>query len=316
MGHTDAAATLHNFLAAAPPDGIRIGQPVGGGALILFPVFHEGPSKRYLLYTDAAARGLVRVTELNDHGSVGTLLASNDATIPVLFLEGEMLVGMKQNRTLTASVLVPAGVTLPISVACVERGRWRNAAGPVKGDDYLLSPRVRAVKNASVQQSLRTRGAHVADQRAVWEGVDEALAAHAAPSDSSAYAAIHNKRGRELDEILANLRPLAGQAGVIALVDGAPRFGDIFDRPSSLRRVWPRLVGSYAADALVTDGAGVLVPLTSDDVAAWLQRLREAETTVHPGVGLGSTVAVSASDRGLSALVVDSVVAHLSVFAR
>ena len=44
--------------------------------------------------------------------------------IRVLFLEGEELVGAKQNRILNTSVLLPARSKIKIPVSCVERGRW------------------------------------------------------------------------------------------------------------------------------------------------------------------------------------------------
>ena len=52
-------------------------------------------------------------------------------------------------------------------------------------------------------------------------------------------------------EIVAPLHPVAGQRGVLALAGGRPLALDVFDRPDTLASLWPGLVGSYAADALV-----------------------------------------------------------------
>jgi hypothetical protein len=42
----------------------------------------------------------------------------------LLLLDGEELVGAKQNRILNTTVLVDAHVTVTIPVSCVEQGRW------------------------------------------------------------------------------------------------------------------------------------------------------------------------------------------------
>ena len=60
---------------------------------------------------------------------VGEVLVENIGDRPVLFLEGEELVGAKQNRTVLASVLVGAGSQVALPVFCVERGRWDPSSG-------------------------------------------------------------------------------------------------------------------------------------------------------------------------------------------
>ena len=53
------------------------------------------------------------------------LMVENKGDMRVLFIEGEELVGAKQNRILNTSILVPAKSKTKIPVSCVERGRWR-----------------------------------------------------------------------------------------------------------------------------------------------------------------------------------------------
>jgi hypothetical protein len=61
---------------------------------------------------------------VSEAGSVPELLVKNLAPSPVLILDGEELIGAKQNRIVNLAILVAAGQTLRIPVSCVEAGRW------------------------------------------------------------------------------------------------------------------------------------------------------------------------------------------------
>lgn len=304
---------VRHTVRAGDGGGLRIGRPVHAGALSLFPLYSAAPPSSYLLYTDIGTAGGVHVAEVDEAGSVPDLSVTNHLAAPVLLVEGEILVGLKQNRVLTTSVLVPAKATTLIPVACVEAGRWRRSGAAVRRDDYMLSPRVRAGKNRSVQQNLRAAACPRADQGAVWAGVDETLMAHGLSSDTSAYSELHRGRGQDIGALVAGLRPRRGQRGIVAAVAGEVVCLDLFDRGRTLRHLWPSLVGSYAGDALLDVGRH-LRPLGRADVVAWLDGLAAAEASVHPAPGLGETVALTAEHIGATALVDAGTVVHLTAF--
>jgi hypothetical protein len=94
----------------------------------MFPLLNGGGHTRsYQTLREALAAGTLRVTEVSEGGSVPRLSAVNDGDKAVLILDGEELVGAKQNRIANLTILVPAKRTIPIPVSCVEAGRWRSA---------------------------------------------------------------------------------------------------------------------------------------------------------------------------------------------
>ena len=104
---------------------IRIGEPIRHESLTVFPLFAEPHGQvDYLLADEAMASGTVSVQEVSEGGSVPDLLVENTGDARVLFLEGEELVGAKQNRVLNTSVLLPARSKVKVPVSCVEHGRW------------------------------------------------------------------------------------------------------------------------------------------------------------------------------------------------
>ena len=66
-----------------------------------------------------------------------------EGTLRVLILEGDELIGARQNRVANSSVLVPAGSEIILPVLCVERGRWSYrslAFSPATGSPHLAAP--------------------------------------------------------------------------------------------------------------------------------------------------------------------------------
>ena len=56
----------------------------------------------------------------------------NEGELSVLLLDGEELLGAKQNRVLNLTILVPAHQTCVVPVSCVESGRWHHVSGRLR----------------------------------------------------------------------------------------------------------------------------------------------------------------------------------------
>jgi len=291
---------------------LRTGEPRGAGALTLVPLFGGRPGPRYLLAEDALAAGTLEIGELGQ-GVVPQLVARNKGPDPVLILEGEHLAGARQDRVLNVTVLVPAASEIPIPVSCVERGRWSyRGAARFRVEPAFSPPRVRRTKVSSVATRRRRAGDALSDQGAVWDAVDRALFAARAASPTGRLGDVVAERGRDLERTVeAAGEPLPGQTGTLAVVGGRPAALDIFDRPETLRRLWPRLVRGYALDALGAAAAQV----EEGAARGFLARLAEGEATAHDGVGLGTEVVLTAPEAVGAALVWREAVVHLAAFA-
>src|SRR6266571_2201899 len=154
--------------------GIEIGRSSQFRNLTLFPLIRRSvPIQEldYLLLEDGIAQGKVRVTELQAGGSVPELRLENNAELPVLLVDGEELVGAKQNRVLNLTILAPAKHTTVIPVSCVEAGRWKMASPDLKPDCHVMYSGIRAKRVFQVTASMRSNGTRKSDQGAVWSSV-------------------------------------------------------------------------------------------------------------------------------------------------
>ncbi|MDP9437654.1 MAG: hypothetical protein M3P49_02760, partial [Actinomycetota bacterium] len=105
---------------------VEVKEPVSHGSLHLFALI-GGPSEEeegMTLLEVALEGGSLRVEEIGESGSVPELRVVNGGCTAVLILEGDELIGAKQNRVVNSSVLVAASSELVLPVSCVERGRW------------------------------------------------------------------------------------------------------------------------------------------------------------------------------------------------
>jgi len=305
-----AVDIVRDRLEQGPPAGLRLGSPQTAGRLTLLPVFDDGPGLEYVTFGEAQKNGTAEISEVDRHGVVSTLQVETNSKVPVLIIDGEILVGLKQNRVLNTTILVPAKTTLRIPVSCVEAGRWRHTTSKASRADYALSPKIRAMKRSSVTLSARAFGTFVADQGAVWRGVANHLGDLGIHSDSQAYSDIESRRGSEIEGHLSQLQPEAGQSGVLAFVDGRPVAFDLFDRPSTLARLWQGLIGSYIAESLIPRASDRAVEVSA--ALEWLRRAGTGEATRHRAVGLGESVSITGPAHDTSALVVDGVAVHIA----
>jgi hypothetical protein len=292
---------------------IRLGEPQRYQNLSIFPLLGEADNApEYLLLDEALAQGCVRVTEVSEGGSVPELTLVNDCARPVLLLDGEELVGAKQNRILNLTVLVAARTTTVIPVSCVEAGRWHHTSPAFRSSGRTHYASGRAQKAASVSMSLRSDGSRHSDQRAVWADIAEKSARMRAHSATGAAAALYETHRGSLEAYLGAFAPAGAQAGALFAINGRVVGLDLFDSPATLTQVLPKLVRSYALDAL-DEGEHPGEPARFD-AERLIEQTKEARIERFPAVGRGEDLRLSAPTLTGAALVVDGRVVHLCAF--
>ena len=230
---------------------IRVCEPIRYDGLSVFPLFAE-PSGRvdYALSDEAIGAETVTVKEVSESGSVPDLLVENDGDLRVLFIEGEELVGAKQNRILNTSVLVAARGKTKIPVSCVEAGRWGYKSRKFGSGGTHSPAKLRRVLKASVSYSLKAKRGYRSDQGGVWEEVARQQAALGASSGTSAMSDTFEAHRKRLDEFREKLHYVEGAVGAAVAVGGKVVTIDLFDKPTTCGRVWNRLLSGAILDAL------------------------------------------------------------------
>jgi hypothetical protein len=135
---------------------VELGQRSSSGTSPSTPGCALRRDPGYVLLDDALARKLARVTEVSESGSVPELLFYNDGDEDILLLDGEELVGAKQNRILNVSILVGGKQRVAVPVSCVEQGAGPGGRGTSTARS-APSARARAKKMRRVSESAAHR---------------------------------------------------------------------------------------------------------------------------------------------------------------
>lgn len=276
----------------------RIGEPVESGRMTIIPLFTESPvNLDYALSSEAIAKGDIVVEEVNKSGSVNMLRVTNNSNLPVLLLEGEELMGAKQNRVLNTSVLVPKESSLLVPVSCVEQGRWSYESEKFRSSRHHSPSRLRHSLKKSVRHSLRSSMGHTSDQGDVWREVEMFQRELGVLSETKAQADTYAQYGRSLDQVREEIPYVKGATGVVAAVDGKLIALELFDRSKTLEKVWSRLLSGWYLDSLRKEK----LKNTSISVEALYQMLHENEWTHEVAVGRGSEFRLAENKDNLEA---------------
>lgn len=295
---------------------VEIGAAAHFRNLTLFPLLRTeptAPEPDYLLAEEAIARGLARVTELNGGGSVPELRFENRAERPVLLLDGEELIGAKQNRVLNLTILAPAKQTIVIPVSCVEAGRWHMETAEFKPAPHVMYSRARGVRAAHVTAAMRMSGTRQSDQSAVWAELEQKAARMETASPTQAMSAIYAQHSISVEEYVRALPWGKRQAGVAFAIGGQPLGLDLFDHPATMRRLLPKLVRSYALDALDAPKEKT-EPASREALLDLLAQVAAAESFAQPAVGVGKDVRLSGTGVNGAALWAEERYIHLCAF--
>jgi hypothetical protein len=293
---------------------LEVGEPISAANLTMYPLLAgEDTAPPYATLDEALAAGFVRVTEVSESGRVPELTVVNEGPMPVLVLDGEELVGAKQNRIVNLTILVPPHTRLPLPVSCVEAGRWaeRSRAFAAAGRTHYASGR--AMKMEHLSCALRTSGERRTDQGAIWADIDAKAERMKKHSATHAAAAMYEQSRVELDEFQSKLEAVPRQVGAVFAIDGVIAGLELFDCTATWRKSMRKIVESYGLDALDRrDGHPGHAP---HDPARFLGSVGKADIETFQAVGLGEDLRLRAPHVSGAALAVDEQLVHLLAFA-
>ena len=273
----------------------------------------------YLTLDEALSEKCVHIKELSEGGEVEQLLLTNEGDKPILLLDGEELLGAKQNRSINLTILAAARKSTIIPVSCVEQRRWDYSSEHFTTSQSVAFLRMRAEKAGQVSESLRRDRSHRSDQTKVWDSIDEKACFLRAPSDTGAMSEIFKRYDHSMDEFCQAFTITDNQVGALFAINGEIQGFEFFDATSTLEKIFPKLIRSYAIDAIEkrsdsSDKKNSADKIEIKEVKEFLQRVSNCEFESYPATGLGEDVRFSARELCGGGLINNNHVVHLCAF--
>ena len=294
-------------------DNLRIGTQTTHAGLTTFALSGLNSSPvDYLTLNEALEARYVSIEEVSGSGSVPELLFRNSGDKPVLLLDGEELVGAKQNRVLNLTILAPANAGIVIPVSCVESGRWSYSR-----PDFMSSKRAhfsegRARKVAQVSQSMDSARSYASNQSDVWNAISKKSSRMSVRSATSAMSDIFEQHDVDIESYVDAFGTGKDQAGAIFAIGGKIAGCEVFDNHDTFRKLYPKLIRSYALDAIEQRNTKESVSVGT--AKAFLKELSGAEKKAFDAIGMGSDVRMRGEYLTGAALTVDDALIHLCAF--
>ena len=281
----------------------------------VFPLFCRfKPPVKHLVLKEAMEQGLITIGEVNERGHVPQLKVTSNASAPVLILDGEELFGAKQNRALNTTVLLGKHSVTIIPVSCTEQGRWHYESKTFTESGIIMSPRLREMKNRSVQESLRTTREFRSDQCAIWDGIRDQADHASVSSPTGAMRDVHEKRREDIIDYGRRFPLVPGQQGILVAIGQEVVGMDVVTYPQAYALLHEKLVQSYVMDAIIHRG-GKTRGADKAQTHAFINGIGECTMTRYKSVGHGWDVRFEGENLFGSALEYRSGAVHLAFFA-
>jgi hypothetical protein len=293
--------------------------------LTLFPILAEKPREvAYGLMAEALALGILTIREKNG-GEVPLLLATNAGPHPILILDGEQLIGAKQNRMTNRTILLAPNSMTEIPVSCMEQGRWHHQT-----DHFSPAPQHAPSKVRRKARETENRASYMAEARGpearsshrdlaqaqgeVWEeirGFEERLGTS---SETGALNTMYEERRDRMGEWVRAFPLVEGQIGLAAFQGTAPLALDALESPSVYGKIHERLLTGYILDAMESWHPEQPSARPSQaDAERFMTALGEAERVPSLSVGSGDYRILRGKVLG-GELVNDQQLVHVSAF--
>lgn len=288
-------------------------------SLTIYPLVDPNPRQLpYQLLRDALEAGTLQVGEVGS-GTVPELLVETGGDPDVLIVDGEQLIGAKQNRMTNRTIVLPANTKTTIPVSCMEHGRWHFTSRQFR-HGLRYSP-------ANVRRHARKREAACAAAREVpspealseaqgdvWDEIAGYNAKLGGRAASGALDDLYEFRSFDMDEWSKHFLWVDDQIGLLVLLGDDPLGVDVIGCHRLYARLHKRLISGYVLDALAAGRPGEDRKVASAETAKrFLQQVRSARRTEAPTVGRGSYRVLSG--KVLGGLLEDrGSLVHLSAF--
>ena len=259
-----------------------ISDPKQKNNIVLFYLSSKEKIKNnFITFPEAFSKNLVKVEEVNDKGNIGYLKVTNLSEQKLLILDSEQIIGngIRQNRVVNSTTLIPEFSNVIVKVSCCEKNRWSPAVANelnLSNSLYFSKGRINNFTDIYTQRNT--------DQFKIWDDISDKLKEFGSRSFTGSVEDIYNKRRHNVEEIVSSFNPGPDDIGVAIATDNCVVSLDIFLSNEIFKIYLPKLIRSVALDSFKKTGYKSFVKTI--DVHKLLRLIEQSEKKIDkPNTG-------------------------------
>ena len=286
----------------------QLGAPITFQALTVYPVItdkpeshddyitlDEGLRSRKVIVSEIGANGRTRRVgngrRVSDDAEVNRLMVTNNSGKTLVLIAGEIIIGGKQDRIVGEDCVIASNnKPVPVNVYCVEHGRWseRTSFGQSRANSGASDsdPLARTAAPGTfgapaaggmAAPNVRAKAQAEKSQDGVWTEVSKLERENQVSSTTGTLNKVYEDRrvsAKLSDYERAIKNKLSGKnvVGAVVAIGGRVMSADVFASPKLFQAYWPKLLKSYALEA-VSSGKGGNQTVGRAEAEAFLARV-------------------------------------------
>jgi len=249
----------------------------------------EGLRSRKVIVSEIGANGRTRRVghgrPVSDNAEVNRLMVTNKSGKTLVLIAGEIIIGGKQDRIVGEDcVIASSNKPVPVDVYCVEHGRWDERSGFGRsrtnnntassggtgggaggGNAVHLAATAPGTFSAPASGGMaapkvRAKAQAEKSQDGVWTEVAKLESSNSVSSSTGTLNKVYEDRrvSAKLNDYERAIRnKLSGKnvIGAVVAIGGQLLSADVFASPRLFQAYWPKLLKSYALEAVSSGGS-------------------------------------------------------------
>jgi len=279
------------------------GEAFFEGNVLFVPIKGEDRGNGVSVLDESIAYGTL---EVKDPGVIDTAVIDYRGYNPLFVMDGEEIVGARQNRIFATSFLTERVEGLRVPVVCVEEGRWEDGTYFATGT-VCANPQIRSVIATTTFKSLKRRKEYKPDQKLVWKEVRKTLDRLNVQSKT---LSLHDVYNRGMHLFSTDYTPDEDTIGIMGFDGEGFRGMDVFSSHAVFKKLAKKIIQSYLMGSWGIRGRFPTAPEPLKEIEG-LEDWKE-----FPSIGLGREYRIVNRNKVGKALVDNDKVVHLSIFRR
>lgn len=183
--------------------------------------------------------GLISIEECEE-STVNQIIVKNNSISPLILVDGDEILGAKQNRIVNHTTLVGPKSSIGLSVSCVEQGRWAYK------DSFKVSANIANSRTRSIK--AKAQYSNMNAQSEVWHSISDLEDRNSFHSSTHAMSESYDRLKAKHEKYLEKFERIKGQSGAMVFVNGEFEGMDVFINPQIYGEYHEKILKSYIID--------------------------------------------------------------------